>query len=479
MRPYDSVVKSLRASRPIRLSAAGALTLALLAGCTSPGQLPDSWREAAPDRPVVELTFDVPKDLAVVAGTERIAFTPDLDVCELIFRAWPNKPATANSGSSLVVTDASVDGETVEPVVESAGAPRGAPGTLVTLPLPECIDAGTTVNAELAFEVTLGRGVDERVGRSRFYEMAWLGTAYPLLAWESGRGWATDPALPVSGETATSEVFELRALDVVAPSEFTVLGTGEAAGAKEDAGTGLTTHRFTAPAVRDVTVTVGALDVLTTEVDGVRVHLGAPIGSGQPLSVWSDEIAWSLVAVSEYLGPYPYSDLWASVIPDQTDGIEFPGAVQFGDFSPTRSDWIITHEVAHMWFYALVGNNQAKDPWLDESFASFVEAVVHDSGGDPEPSGAFSGSVAGELGQPMDYWTEFRRPSNAYVDGVYVAGSDALIEARQAAGADAFDSALRDYLTENAQQIATPSDVAEAFADLPAALRVLEDAGAL
>lgn len=54
--------------------------------------------------------------------------------------------------------------------------------------------------------------------------------------------------------------------------------------------------------------------------------------------------------------------------------------IQFGDVSPDEQTWLVTHEVAHQWFYGLVGNNQAMDPWLDEEFATFVQLLV-DGGG--------------------------------------------------------------------------------------------------
>ena len=37
---------------------------------------------------------------------------------------------------------------------------------------------------------------------------------------------------------------------------------------------------------------------------------------------------------------------------------------------------MLVHEVAHMWFYGMVGNSQFRDPWLDEAFASWAESVV-------------------------------------------------------------------------------------------------------
>src|SRR3712207_1776984 len=64
----------------------------VLGGCTS-GGLGDAApgrddAEPWPDRPVVDLRFEVAPDLATVAGREVVEFTPDLDTCELVFRSW-------------------------------------------------------------------------------------------------------------------------------------------------------------------------------------------------------------------------------------------------------------------------------------------------------------------------------------------------------------------------------------------------------
>lgn len=44
-------------------------------------------------------------------------------------------------------------------------------------------------------------------------------------------------------------------------------------------------------------------------------------------------------------------------------GIEYPMFVFVGRSSYERL--VIDHETAHQWFYSLVGNDQARDPWLD------------------------------------------------------------------------------------------------------------------
>ena len=83
--------------------------------------------------------------------------------------------------------------------------------------------------------------------------------------------------------------------------------------------------------------------------------------------------------------------------------------------------------------------------------------------------------VQGEVGVAMDEV----RTQQQYVAYVYGKGGATLMAAREAAGADAFDAAVRCYLDATAWAIATPDDVADALADLPEARAVLEEAGAL
>jgi hypothetical protein len=431
------------------------------------------------DRPVVELRFDVAEDLRTVTGSERVRFTPDLPTCELVFRAWPNKPTTSRAGNSLVVSEVRVGGRTADVEDVPAGAPPGAPaGTLVEVPLTDCAAPGEPLEIELEFDLTLGEGTNERVGTAEQPEVAWFATAFPLLAWERGTGWNRTPAVPIRGEMAVSEDFRLDSLEVVAPSRFEVQGTGTLADTSDGPDAGTTVHRFTAPAVRDVAVSVGELDVLDREIDGVRVHVAADQGVQRAsLSDWADQIEASMGPLVDLLGRFPYPDLWVTVLSAQTSGIEFPGAIQFGDTDPAERRALVTHELAHMWFYGLVGNDQGGDPWLDEAFTTLAQTVA--DGADSSYPPDVSGDALGNVGQPIAFWTDHPRPGSVYVDAVYDLGGAALVEARERAGEDEFDAALRGYLSRNAYTVATPDDVATAFADLPDVLELLREVGAL
>ena len=43
---------------------------------------------------------------------------------------------------------------------------------------------------------------------------------------------------------------------------------------------------------------------------------------------------------------------------------------------------VVAHELAHQWWYGVVGNNQVKEPWLDEGLTTFSELLyMHDQVG--------------------------------------------------------------------------------------------------
>lgn len=338
---------------------AGALLLGACAGPISGSAGPASYAASLwPQRPVVELSFDVAADLRSAIGRESVVFTPEERTCELVFRAWPNNPTMSRSGSSLTVTGTRVDGRPVVSQMLDAGAPSGSPGTLLQIPLPQCLESGQSVRAELDFRLVLGADADERIGVNPVAQTAWFGTGFPLLAWVRGTGWVRDPAVPMYGETVVSEDFVLADLSVTAPRDYRVIGTGTATGAVHGGASGTTTHRFSAPAVRDVAVAVGLFDVLDRDADGVRLHLATPqSGTKADPQDWAEEIDSAITSLTDVFGPFPYPELWVTITPGQSDGSEFPGALQFGDVKRSQLPALVAHEVAHQWFYALVGNN--------------------------------------------------------------------------------------------------------------------------
>ncbi len=462
-----------------RAALVAVLVLALV-GCTQGGRRAPSPSSAtttaapASSRPVVSLSYEVADDLRSVRGSESIRFTPDLEVCEVVLRAWPNKPVLTRAGNKMTVGQVSVDGVALSARVQAAGALAGAPGTLVEVTLPDCRPAGSVLNIRAEFAVTLGADTDERMGYATTGSLAWFQTAYPLLAWQAGVGWVRDSAVDLYGETATSESFMLTDLAVTAPSHYSVAGLGVKGAAVAQGAR--TTHHFAAEATRDVSVMVGAVTVAEHQVASTTVHLAVPAFARlNDAAAWRAQVTASLTNLEAYLGPLPMRDLWVTVVPGASEGIESSGSVQLGGAARRIEAWLVTHELAHQWTYALVGNNQALHPWMDESVTSMIQAVVDDENLSADTSDDTSDDALENAGRPMSFFASLRRPGEAYNDAVYGAGADILIEARDEAGHEAFDAALRGYIRANAYRVATPEDFAASFAHMPSVTQLLRE----
>src|SRR4051794_6940910 len=154
-----------------------------------------------PDRPVVDLDFRLDEDLRTVTGTETVVFTPDRATDELVFRLVPNGPDAALAGNRLTVDDVRGD-DVAGSGYEDAGAED--PGGLFAVRLADELAAGASTKVDLDFTLTLGGGGFERVGTAE--GVSWWASGAPLLAWEPGIGWARDPFVDITGETATSTV---------------------------------------------------------------------------------------------------------------------------------------------------------------------------------------------------------------------------------------------------------------------------------
>ena len=424
----------------------------------SPVGCPTTYAAPDPARPVVSLSFVVADDKASVRGTELVTFTPDRPVDRLVFRLWANAPVPRRFGGST-----SVSRVTVESAPATFSTSRD--GTMLTIPLGRTVPARSTLSVELDFTLRLPSGANERMGHRG--GVAWFGSGFPLLAWQRGRGWATEPATAAFAEATTSETFRLAELTVDTAPGDVVLGPGVVTSVRGRVRT------MAADAVRDVMVAVGPFRTAKTSYGGVPIEVGVAPGLGDSPSRLAALHVDAMRGLAARFGPFPYTSLSVAVVPDLKGGVEFPGAILLG--TGQDRDATLVHEVAHEWFYGLVGNNQGRDPWLDEAFATYAEALVRGTGGRYLGSDV-PASGRNRVGAPMTYW-ESR--TSAYYRSVYVQGAAMLLRARSTAGAAAWDRAMRCYVAAAAHRVVTPEDVRRAFGAFPGAVAIMRRMGAL
>jgi Peptidase family M1 domain len=430
----------------------------------APSGCPANYIPPDTHRPKVTLRFTVGADLGTVRGSEHIEFTPDPPITELVFRLTANTAPTVAAGNKIVIETASADHGGGAPHYDGDGAAPGTQGGLLRIPFAARISAGTTVSADITFTVSLGNQSFDRFGTvgAGAQRYAWFASAQPLLAWERGYGWHTEPMLKFTAESATSEAMQTD-LTVVAPAAETVIMSGDPAD-PPPGGSTRTWHSTTA-AARDVSVAVGPFVVRDSAVNGVKLRVGAPTAQERDRLVPLFRLA--MTEHAKRFGPFPFPSLSVARVPAPGGGIEYPSSILMLDSSQV----VAVHETAHQWFYAMVGDSQANHAWLDEAFASYAEQLVDD---DAPPAGTLS--MPGNVDAPTASYGGYE---GLYFRVTYDKGSAALQAARAAAGPARFDAAIRCYVNANAWRIANPSDLETALRGLPAAISVLRKAHAL
>ncbi len=418
------------------------------AGSTCPSP---SYPAPAPSRPRYRLAVRVPA-AGDVTGSLRVTFTPDLATDRLVFRLWPNGPRQAGEGALL----------TTGPV-RSAGrrmsASRPDPTTLVVR-TAHPLASGQAITVSMPFRLRLPGPALDRL--SRHGSAVRLGSFFPILAWEAGVGWDTDPPTSSLAEASSSPTadFDVR---VSAPPGAAIVASGVATGP----------GRFTATAVRDFALAVGGFDVATTVAHApnpIRVVAAVQHGQAASAADVARRARAALEALAARFGPYPWPELHLAVVPDLgRSGIEYPTMIFLGAAGIDRDT---THEVAHQWFYSLVGNDQARDPVLDEGLATYAQAELDRIwpffDGLPDPI-----ALRRLTGAPMRIWD--RRPYREYELGVYVDGARAL---RALGPTRLVDCALRRYVAASAYGIATQERLVGALsATLPGAAARLRARG--
>ena len=165
-------------------------------------------------------------------------------------------------------------------------------------------------------------------------------------------------------------------------------------------------------------------------------------------------------------GPYP---LDALVIAENAyhGSMEYSGLISISHDAYERLQpepqslmfTLVSHEIAHQWWYHDVGNNQVTEPWLDEAFAKYSELLVVESTA-PDLVGWWWESQIHSIndGGPLDVSIYAFEDTQTYVRQVYTQGASFLDELRWLMGETAFFNFVRTYRRYGEGRLITTED---------------------
>lgn len=154
-------------------------------------------------------------------------------------------------------------------------------------------------------------------------------------------------------------------------------------------------------------------------------------------------------------------------------GMEYPNLVYISNSVTNYTDYknVIIHEIAHQWWYNMVGRNAYKYAWVDEGLTEYSTALFYEKNPNyeieyetiitnAEHSYQFFVEVYGEVYGSVDttmtralneYRTEPEYVYNTYVKGILLFDS-----IRDCVGENKFLKSIRAYFEQNKYKIVTP-----------------------
>ena len=410
------------------------------------------------EQPAYRYTLTLDPQARTLAGTANVTCvnTTSEPLNEVVFRAWGNAPQLAQRGASTVITNVQVND-----AVAAAHLDRSVLRVPLSAPLAPGESTQVSFTVKTALPDSMGRTGTGRDGSLYFGHML------PVLAVHDDEGWNLDPYVE-AGESFYSQSARWD-VTVTAPADQQLITTGT-----QVASTTLgdqQTLRFRDTHARDFLV-VAARDyaMQSRTVDGTNVRVWTPRDQAETGARMLDVAASSLAFYNARYGPYGRDEYDVIGVRGMGGGMEFPGIVL--DDMRTSSGYlreVVAHETGHQWFYSNVGNNQFDDPWLDESFTSFITSEYLRSS-PRRVAQALAPGFAQRTGirfapQPPVTNREPIRVSSPmhvlmrgdYFGKIYRDGAQVLANLKQEIGEDAFVRGMRSHIERNRDGFASTS----------------------
>jgi len=309
------------------------------------------------------LTVTLAPDLSRVDGAALVRYTnrEDVPLNEVYFHLFPNI-----WDGGMTVSHVQVAGQPVDAVLESSD-------DLLRVPLRQPLQPGQSVDIAMDFRVPVPMNTD--VGNYGDFayvdDVLAMAHFYPTVVVYDDQGWHRET--PATQGDVIYHDASLYDVSLTAPADLTLAATGSTLERVANAD-GSATWRLVGGPMRDFNVAASkryqsasqkAGDVMVTSY-----FLPEQAAGGQKTLDWASQ---ALQVYETTFGPYPYTELDVVETATTAGGIEYPGMVVIASRlydDKNRSDFFegaTVHEVAHQWWYNVVGNDQVNDPWMRRS----------------------------------------------------------------------------------------------------------------
>ena len=261
--------------------------------------------------------------------------------------------------------------------------------TLAAVALPAPVPPGGEVNVRVAWKARVPRTFSRTGAIGNYYFVAqW----FPKLAVFEGDRWT---AHQFHANTEFFSDYGRYDVRMTVPRGWIVGATGTEQSTAPNAD-GTVTHRYVQDHVHDFAWTTSPDYVDLREpfrepgLPPVNIRLLLQPEHRNQADRHFAATKAALKYYGQWYGPYPYPQLTVIDPAYQSDvgGMEYPTLFTAGTrlFSPRQTfdpESVVVHEAGHQFWYALVGNNEFEDAWLDEGLNRYSEQRVQAAAFEP------------------------------------------------------------------------------------------------
>jgi hypothetical protein len=403
-----------------------------------------------PGASIYHLALSISDPPTSINGVEEVRYTnqESVDLTEVDFAIY-----SEILGGSIKVNQVQMDGQSTTPIFSKG---------LMRIPFTAPLQPGQNLKFLIDFSITVPTlGGDLYYGIFGFNNgILSLAHAYPTILVYDEHGW-NNQMPDLNGDPLFSDTsFYLVSID--APVDLTLVASGEEVNRQEMAGRQIVL--FADGPARDFYLTAGKNFAIQSEKVGeTTFNSYAPAGLDQYAKSALKTAETAIGDFSRRYAPYPYTEFDIVPIVTSAGGVEFPGMTAVAENAYNQGgflDVVVIHEVAHQWFYNMVGNETQRQPWLDESLAQFATCQYYFDKDGAQAEQSCLGSMKARwddikdqkipIGEPVSAYS-----SNSYADIIYGRGPLFFQALRQQIGQAAFDSLMHEYATSFAWEIAT------------------------
>jgi len=378
------------------------------------GVLPAAAADAPNSLNGLDATYDVVAELKWKKGrlnvnsTALVTNNSDAAVNALTFNAAPAKIGR------MILGDITVAGQAASATIDDQN---------IIVALPTALEPTQQVAVTIVYAAWFGS-----TGANKqwlFAKVDGIASAYRWIPWLS-KFYPFNT--PTYGEPFVTKVSDEVRVSITPDRAMSIATSGRRTGV-----VGLT-QTFVAHNVRDFNFAASPSYVEHTDTWGdvtiTYYTIKLPLAK---LQTWT--IA-SFDRFSQRVGPYPYSHFSVAEVPTGPS-MESPGMIWITQKAIARGTikYLTVHETAHQWFYGILGNDQAAEPFADEAMAEFLTRDL-------------IGHRVSHCAQSVLDRRVYDYSSGCYYEVIYVQGDIYIDAYRQRVGNDKFWLGMRNYYTD-------------------------------